>query len=405
MRRAPTTIAIALCLIPAGLAGQQSPLRLTEEAKVVSVENTLSLPFVVMIAPRTGEARSLSAHLAAKASAVFRKDAQASYAIRRAVPISWTVPLSVAQAPQCQTGLSRDQVNASLAALRGELDKISMAGAEADRQISLASQIAQLEIDARRDARYTERFAQTKMEWRRQMQRDFPLIVNEQYRKEDQRAEFDETVNQLLEMNELFVAADYKKRSILRDEADILKALVANADVARLAMRDGVAAAAEEAKAGSDFLALIAEHHQKVTPEFNTGVQIQSGVTRACKGAAGVEDFISFTATPSETRNAVVLAEVRFDKGGTQKTTFRRVGTTNRWMASVYWPAEANSLQVRVRSGKDWQNVDGSVSTGRLSLAETNKALEKNIEQLKKRYKTVKFRADGGDGVKTMIIP
>ena len=35
----------------------------------------------------------------------------------------------------------------------------------------------------------------------------------------------------------------------------------------------------------------------------------------------------------------------------------------------------------------------------------TRAAAESNIKGVKKRYQTLKFRAEGGDGLKTIIIP
>jgi hypothetical protein len=389
-------------LLPRPVAAQQAgALTLRDAPGSVVIGSALPVAVAVMLTDDGTEGRHASVVVPARGTATLPRRATSTYRIVRMEPINWTVPIR--NAPRCQgdTGARAEH----LAALRRDVARLTAnTEEEAERRSTLATQIAQLEIDAERDRRNTERYNALAMEIRRQYFRDNP--TGTAYEEQDRQQATEDFATTLAELNTVFAAGDDAKRGALDTEATHLRALAAQGDSALERLRVQFGRADEHARAGLAFLRLVSEQLQARPAGSGTQVRVTGPLRRSCSGAAGVEDYLELTAVPTDPRTNVILAEARFNGGVVQQTAFRRVEETDRWVATVFWPVRGEQVQVRVHTdGAGWQRVDGAVSPGRLSLENSRRETERAIAEVRRQASQARFRAEGGDGVKTIIIP
>jgi hypothetical protein len=390
-----------LCLAPSIAAAQQR-LDVVDQQSSLTVRSKLPVPVAVMIAPvNRSQSASTFVVVDASGSANVKKPGSGSYALSKMEPVSWTIAST--QEPRCVANLSAQQVKASIANLRATLDRLSaQRDVETEQLAAIATQITATELDQEEDVRNFQRYNAFNMEVRRQYFRDNPY--GQAYAEQDFNQDIEDTFNAFASLNRMFAAGDDSKRTAIYNEVKYLEPLAQGADGALTMLREEFARSAEQAKTGSGFMNMLVEKLESNKPTFATDIAVSGAAKRTCPKAAGIEDYVEVTARSQDPRLAIALGEVSFDKGGSQRTVFRKLKGSDRWIAPIYWPADASKSEVKLRAGNKWQKV-ASLQPGRPSMTETRKQAEKNIENVKKRYKTLKFRAEGGDGVKTIIVP
>ena len=391
----PATLLVTL---PAG-----AQVTVTAQQNMLRVDNRVAVPFVVTLTPTTGTAgRAAFGAVAASATADVRRPSNVEYRVSRLEPVSWTIPITAA--PRCNSTGPRTDVRAEIARLRQQLATLSAAREDqAAEQAALATQIAAMEITMATDALNQKRYNAFAMEVRRQYFRDNPQ--GQAYAEQDFNEDVEDLVNSMMQLNKMFGAADDAKRSAIADEVRYLEPFATGADSALQKLNDEYARSAELARTGGSMLGLLVDRLGDEPVEFSTAVDVAGTARRTCTAAAGVEDWIEVAATPADPRTAALLGEIQFDRGGRHPVVFRRLKGTDRWIASFFWPPEAAKATAKARIGKRTITLASGLQPGRATLADTRAAAESNIRNVKKRYQTLKFRAEGGDGIKTFIIP
>ncbi|HXC25153.1 MAG TPA: hypothetical protein VNU46_04495, partial [Gemmatimonadaceae bacterium] len=124
-------------------------------------------------------------------------------------------------------------------------------------------------------------------------------------------------------------------------------------------------------------------------------------VTRVCRSAGLVDDpiVISADSTPPA---QVARAIVHFDAGEESPILFRRVRNSTLWRATLAWPVNAHTAQLRFvgRSGSTVR-----MTLDRPALADLLDRIHRQRVHLEAETQETHFRAQGGDQIKTLAIP
>ena len=396
--RGVALLAAAWSWMPAAAGAQ---VTVTSRQGALHVDNRVAVPFVVVLTAKDGAAGAVVGAVGAATTAEIRRPSGAEYQISRLEPVSWTIPITAA--PRCAAAGPRADVRAEIARLRQHLATLSAAREqEAGEQAALATQIAQMEITMANEDRNQRRYNAFAMEVRRQYFRDNPN--GQAYAEQDYNEDVEDFINSMAQLNKMFGAADDAKRSAIADEVRYLEPFALGADSALRQLGAEFARSRDQGRTGAGAMKLLARQLRDEAPTA-PGVEIAGSARRTCAAPAGVEDWIEVEATPADPRTAVLIGEVQFDKGGRHDVVFRRLKGTERWIAALYWPPDAGSAKVKAQVDRRTVTVASELRPGRPTLAETRAAAESNIKSVKKRYQTLKFRAEGGDGLKTIIIP
>lgn len=404
--RSSARVALALAAVAAlpalGGAQPRTPLVVTDAGRDVELTSTLPIPVVVMLAaPASRDAVRMAAVVPARGRTTTRKGtAGHQYAAVALEPVSWLVGRN--EAPLCQVPRTDAElkqrnleIEASLASLRSE-------GARNEQeQAALATAEANLRYEQRWDSVYTTRYNAWEMEWVKQ----FPLVLGAAYEQRERERAKEDSYAALGQMVAVFAEADDAKRSAIWSEANTVAPLVAASESMLKAMNAEIARSNAIAGAGARGLELLASALGAERKELDDAVTVSGAASRACAGAAGIEDWISFRGTPRDARQAVVLGEAKFDRGGSHPIVFRRVKGTDRWVGAVYWPTDATRLSVEARVDGRERVIARDLAPGRASLVAMRDDAGRSASRLKKRLRELNFREEGGDGVKTMMIP
>lgn len=399
-------VARALALVglaPVALAAQaRSPLAIADAGRDVAITSTLPIPVVVTLAaPASRDAARVAVFVPGSGSAKARKPApEQQYAPAEVEPVSWVVGRM--QAPRCgaprgdvQLGQRAREIDAQLAQLRQE-------GARNEvEQAALATEEMNLKFEQRWDSVYTNRYNAMEMIW----VKEFPLVVGEQYAARERERAREDAVEQLGEMVAVFAMADDAKRSAIYREESRVEEVSKAADEMLLSVRTELTRADAMARAGARAQSVLADALGDARGDLRDDVSLARGASRLCSGGAGIEDWISFQGTTSDPRQMVVLGRAKFDAGDAHPIVFRRVKGTDRWMGAVYWPVDATRLAVEARLGGTMRNIANDITPGRTSLGAMHRDAEKRAASLHRRLKNLKFRHEGGDGVKTIFVP
>lgn len=170
------------------------------------------------------------------------------------------------------------------------------------------------------------------------------------------------------------------------------------------ALEAAYAAANSRLAAGRDFTGHSAVAIAQA-PGFQVPAQIPADMElgRVCGGAANDQDFIAIRSS-SDPGVSTFLGRAAFDHGGSEELVFHRVAGTSQWVATLYWPLESSKARVSLRVGKGLQQV-GSIEAGRPSVQQQFEAAKKAVGSLKSRKRNLDFGSNGGDEVKTTIVP
>lgn len=404
--RSPARRALALAAVAAlpAIAGAQprTPLTVTDAGRDVELTSALPVPVVVTLAsPASRDAVRMAALVPAKGRATARKaTAGQQYAAVALEPVSWVVGRN--EAPLCQVPRTDAELKQRNREIEARLADLRREGARnEEEQAALATAEANLRYEQRWDSVYTTRYNAWEMEWVKQ----FPLVLGPAYEQRERERAKEDSYAALGQMVAVFSEADDAKRSAIWTEANNLEPLVAASDSMLKVMSAELTRSSTIARAGAQGLATLADAMADERRGFEDAVAGTETARRACAGAAGIEDWIVFRGTPRDPRQAVVLGEAKFDRGGSHPMVFRRVKGTDRWIGAVYWPTDATRLTVDARVDGRTRTIGRELTPDRPSLAAMREDARRGASRLKKRLRDLKFREEGGDGVKTIYVP
>jgi len=70
----------------------------------------------------------------------------------------------------------------------------------------------------------------------------------------------------------------------------------------------------------------------------------------------------------------------------------------------IYWPPDAHRATLKFTDSHG-RTVARRLNLGRLSLHESADEARKRLDDAKKKYKNARYRAEGADQIKTIIVP
>lgn len=286
--------------------------------------------------------------------------------------------------------------------------EISESGVGADK-ITIAAQQAQLFLEQKNDELNTFRNDPYRKELEYQAftaTQTYPERLKfTQEGNERKRTEFVEDIANMALAYSMIVEA---RLDVIRKERDLYYPLYQNAKTALEFIKQDRKNFDVLSVAGVDFLSITAKFLESLPSNSDSAQQIsiKGEPSRVSKEASDVKDLIQLQIDAPQSLS-VILAETTFNEGGKQKTVFRRIGKTDKWVAQIYWTLSANSATFRVMmpGRSEWKDLPSSVNPGRKSLKETLSLAEKSMKIVIKKFKESDFRAEGADEIKTTPIP
>lgn len=318
---------------------------------------------------------------------------------RQKVPANFSRKLSnsVAASDPQRTKAQLKQLEISETGLGGE-------------KIALAADEAQLWLEQRNDERQTFRLDPLRMQLELQAAqmengRDGAM---RQMQVQNERSR-NQAIEDVADMAQAYSMAAEAKLEVIEREKELYEPLYRNAKQALIFLRQDMKNFGAEVQAGTAFLDNTYQALQtlpEAAAQSATSIRVTSGPRRLEDGPSGLRDLVEIRADAPEMLS-VLLAEVQFDRGDTQRTFFRRMAHSDRWVARIYWPLSAASarLSVHVPGAVQRARLDDAISPGRPSMADSFQLAEKSMNAVIKKYKETSFRAEGADSIKTVPIP
>lgn len=403
----PALLLLALC---AGATNAQNRVELREVGGGFEVANGLQVPIVAFVVGRDREGQI------AEAVSV-GVTAQGSRAVGRlrgdVVRIEdWEVVHLGAPRQKLPANFSRKLLGAVAASDPGRTKaqlkelEISESGLGGEK-IALAAEEAQLFLEQRNDERQTFRQDPLRMELERQAAEVDNSYAGAMRRLQVQNERSrNQAFEDVADLAMAYSMAAEAKIEVIERERDLYKPLYDHAKQALVFLRQDIKNFGAEVEAGVTFLNSTSQALQALPGAEGAEIAVQGEVRRLADGPSGLRDLVEIRADAPPSLS-VLLAEVQFDRGGTQKTFFRRMAGSDRWVARLYWPLAAASAQFSVQApgGARRVRVGGRVSPGRPSMNDSFELAEKSMNAVIKKYKETSFRAEGADNIKTVPIP
>jgi hypothetical protein len=313
--------------------------------------------------------------------------------------------------------LTQPELEKSIGEMRAAPAKLSIEGStEARRQLMVAGEIAQIQLQQRADEIKTRRVNPVGAELDSQTTRD--LLKNGDWQglsqfdqakaREHSQQSLADATDTVMALSAAFDTVDRVKLSQLAADRDRLRALVKDSEILKADLGKALKAAEAEAVAGQSYCnAVVKSFDGMPKKELPSGeVRAGSSIKRMTTGPSGKTEIIEVElAAPSEL--AVLFAEVTFDKGQGHQTILRRIDDTNLWHGEIFWAIPASQAKIKVRHPGNGHmvSVPGSVTTGRPPLTASVDQATRVLASIKKEFKETSFRADGGDNIRTVAIP
>jgi hypothetical protein len=384
-----------------------------DEGGNYSVENGLPVPIVAFVVARGEKGNILSSasvNVPANGSQVVGQLPGYVVRIEDMEVIHLGVPRQKLPA-NFSRNLPPGVAQSNLAEMKDKLKEleISEMGVGGEK-IALAAAQAQLWLEQRNDEKETFRNDPLRMELERQAA-EFDTGYGGSMRRVQQRNERsrNQAIEDVADMAMAYSMAADAKLEVLQREKELYEPLYKNAKQALVFLREDMNNFSAEVQAGALFLNSAYQSLAKlVTQDASTraGTVAVGGLRRLSEGQSGLKDLIEIQTTAPEAI-AVLLAEAKFDEGGTQKTFFRRMGKSDRWVARIYWPLSARRIRFSIMNPLDGRpiKIDGVVQSGREPMSNSFRRAEKSMQAVIKKYKEISFRTEGADNIKTVPIP
>jgi hypothetical protein len=323
-------------------------------------------------------------------------------------PLSISVPR--ARLPKCVAG---GRLHAHSEDIRSAMAKLEDAVNSPEAQAVIANAIDQAQVQMEQ---HNEEIDVWRDDPLRRQQSEMQNLKNANYNpsiaasmdNNDYMADaYVSAVADLLSFAGLYGAKAAAHDRVSQQEADALGKMVSNEKEEMTKLDVTYAIANSEVKAFQQYVSSTALTLGSLYTTDGARAQVHpGGVSRTCGTISGTQDYIQFQADAPQTV-AIVMARVRYDRGGVFPTYFRRVQSTNVWIAPIFWPLEAGtaSVQIQDQSNHQWIGLSGSVNPGRPPVSEQLKDAKSTVGKLKKLYHNASFSGEGGDGSRTVFIP
>jgi len=405
-----TRLASLLLLVYLGAltsVNAQSRVQLKPLGDTYSVENGLPVPIVALVVARDQDGQMLAAtSVTVRANSAKSAGGLHGPVVRLEdwdvidlrVP-RWSLP-TVSNRGLSQ--LSQSDPTRTKALLKRL--EISESGAGTEK-IALAAAEAQLWLEQRNDEKDTFRHDPLRFE----MERQTVGLSNTQIIQRENQRMVEQAVEDVTDMALAYRRAAEAPLEVLEREKDTYEPFYKDATHRLALLKQGRERLTLEAQAGNTFLMTAYAAIAALPPaelDASQSVSVSSGPRRIDNRPSGLKDIIEIRATAPQSLS-VLLAEARFDHGGTQKTFFRRMANSDQWIARVYWPLAAAAARFELHTPGRVQRptLDGAVQPGRPSMASSFQLAEQSMKMIIKKYKETSFRAEGADAIKTVPIP
>jgi len=279
---------------------------------------------------------------------------------------------------------------------------------DANAAIEAATELAQLHLERTRDSLNLKRYSMTALVERVQSNRNASAQQLAKQVDEDAETQREETIQDIAYAALAYSEAASAKYEILARDAKQYRALLDSSSSALRIVRARLNALDAEERDKSQFNDFVVRQLAAGMDGAVSRVDVDRRATanRACATAAGIDDQIILSSLVADSAKALAI-EVRFDNRAKRTFLIRRVVGSDDWIGTITWPTSANSGRVAVISPRDGRRVDvaGTLDAHRPSLRATEQSLARDVEKAKKRFAEAKFRADGADHVKAVVIP
>lgn len=378
-------------------------VRITQSAGHVTVANSLPARVAVLLIAygSQGAEDFVTAVVDAGGSTDVRARNRNPYVLARIEPLHPRVGAAASAALACDSRTVGRTLALRADSLRSSLDRLKLEGtAAADQEIAAASALAQVELQQHLDELQLKSFmyhsfraTDTASDWQDTQRRS----------SEDSQEQRDELIGQMAYTAFAHDEEVQAKLHVLDQQADAMQKVAEQADSA-IKLIDGMVRGATVEADGGRALDEVVRHEMLPLLAGNSGtLDDASQPTRVCPSAGMVSDWLQLHATADRSRS-IAFAEVRYDNGGSHQVPVRRIAGTDDWVIHLYWPIEAHRATVRLTDAAG-HAVSRHVELGHVSLRESADAAHKRLDDLKKKYRSTRFRAEGGDNIKTIIVP
>jgi hypothetical protein len=393
---------MALLLLAPGL-GQAQKVRVDQANGRVKVSNGLPARIAVLLisyGPRGAE-EYVTGVVDANGSTELRARGHSPYVLARIEPLHARVGTTATAGMDCDTRAVARTLPLRGDSLRATLDHLNLEGTrEAEEEIAVASQLAQAELQQHLDELQLKSFmyhslreADTASDWSDVQRRN----------KEDSDQQRDQLIGQMAYTALAHDEELQAKLRVLDRQADAMQKVAEQADSA-IQLVDGMARGAQvEAEGGRALDELVYREMSALHERGAVTLDDPGELARVCAEAATVSDWIRVHASADRSRS-IALAHVEYDNGGAHVAPLRRVAGSDEWVLHLYWPSSARRVTVRFTDAAG-HSLERRLDLGHQPLRQSVDAAHKRLEEIKKKYKNTRYRAEGGDQLKTIIVP
>jgi hypothetical protein len=299
-----------------------------------------------------------------------------------------------------------DGVLPAIQQLEREYQSLRMEGsAEAEAAIEIATELAQLRFARIRDSLSVLRSDPVELAARQMYLRDATPQQRAAARDEESQEDLNATIAEVGLAAFAYAEAAEAKYAILERDAEAAKAKLESMEQAVTAFKGKRSALTQLEQAQGKFEAMLVRSIDEGAVE-SPALEGVVAVDRACDAPPDVSDDVDVTVS-ADSRLATLILAADFNEGGRREFVVRRVKGTDRFTGQVQWPTTASQASVKVRApgSREFAKRSFTLKTGRDSFATLESKLEKRLAAARKNYKGARFRAEGGDHIKAVILP
>lgn len=395
------TLVVALGLIARGAHAQR--VRVSRNGDRLTVANGLPVRIAALVIAygKQGAEDYATVVVAANSAGDIQVHNSNQYVLTRIEALHPRVGVASSADLPCDARTAPNTLPLHADSLRASLEHLRIEDTpEAQQELDAATQIAQVDLQQHLDELKLKRLqyasirqGDTSSSWKDTRRRD----------EHDSEQQQEQLVGEIAYTAFAQQDALDAKLKLLSQQADAMQKVAEQADAAMQLLSALYRGARVEASAGWAFDALVRREMSDTAPD-NSGSLDNVGVaTRACASAGMVGDWIRVHGTADRTR-AVAFALAEFDTGDRDVVPARRISGSDEWVARLYWPPEAHQVTLTFTDSTG-HKAARRLELGHPSLRDASNAARKRLEDIKKNYKNARYRAEGADQIKTIVIP
>lgn len=213
-----------------------------------------------------------------------------------------------------------------------------------------------------------------------------------------QQQQFDQSVSQTMEMQMGLAASTMEtlndQQLMWGQDADRLKDILDQLKASENDLKTHLKRLERASESGADFGESVQKHYRTVPLKPQRPGQASRVYTHKQPLS---KDLVRIVAATGHRATGPMKILVDFDRGGKFQTMAIPSKDLRGWIATLYWPTEATSAEVKAHNGNTWRSC-GSIQTGRVSYTRLAKDIKKKAKDVKKRYQKLKWLSEGGSG-------